>query len=76
MESLYYSANLGGASCETFKFGEHSFNQDHILNLNVVGTNGFCSTDGKFIIGDKNKKIYFILISFWICELHSNVEKI
>ncbi len=59
MESLYYSANLGGASCETFKFGEHSFNQDHILNLNVVGTNGFCSTDGKFIIGDKNKKIYF-----------------
>lgn len=60
IDTLYYSAKLGGSSTETFKFGKNSFDQDSILNLNVIGTNGFCPTDGVLIIGDKNKKISFI----------------
>jgi hypothetical protein len=59
VDSLYYSTNLGGVSVEKFEFGRNSFDQDSILNLNVVGTNGFCPTDGVFIIGDKDKKICF-----------------
>jgi hypothetical protein len=61
MDSLYYSAKLGGSLLEKFKFGTVSFNQDSILNLNVVGTNGFCPTDGVLIIGDKDKAMSFRL---------------
>jgi hypothetical protein len=61
MSTLYYSAKLGGATMEKFEFGAESFNQDNILNLNVVGTNGFCPTDGLLIVGDKDKKLAFQL---------------
>jgi hypothetical protein len=61
MKSLYYSTKLGGSTVEKFEFGAESFDQDSILNLNVVGTNGFCPTDGILIIGDKNKKLAFHL---------------
>lgn len=59
MDSLYYSAKLGGDKVEKFLFGHQSFDQDSILNLNVVGTNGFCPTDGVLIIGDKSNKVRF-----------------
>ncbi|MDA8735040.1 hypothetical protein N9M56_03230 [Porticoccaceae bacterium] len=59
MDSLYYSAKLGGDKVEKFQFGHQSFDQDSILNLNVVGTNGFCPTDGVLIIGDKSNKVRF-----------------
>ena len=57
--SLYYAVNLGGVDYEKFEFGTESFDQDSILNLNVVGTNGFCPTDGVLIIGDKDKSVRF-----------------
>lgn len=59
IDSLFYSTHLGGTFLEKFKFGKESFDQDNILNLNVVGTNGFCPTNGIFIIGDKDKEISF-----------------
>lgn len=59
IDSLYYMVRLGGSYPEKFKFGTKSFDQDAILNLNVVGSNGFCPTDGLLIIGDDDKKISF-----------------
>ena len=50
---------MGGVDYEKFEFGTESFDQDSILNLNVVGTNGFCPTDGVLIIGDKDKSVRF-----------------
>lgn len=59
VESIYYKSNLGGVNPERFEFGRKSFNQDDILNLNVVGVNGFSSTDNVLTIGDDHKEICF-----------------
>lgn len=63
IETLFYKTKLGGNSAEKFYFGLESFNQNEILNLNVVGKYGFIPTDGILEIGDKNKSLFFDLNS-------------
>ena len=63
IETLFYKTKLGGNSAEKFDFGLESFNQNEILNLNVVGKYGFIPTDGILEIGDKNKSLFFDLNS-------------
>lgn len=60
IDRLYYKCNLGGNTEEKFYFGESSFNQDRILNLNVIGVNGFALTNNMLTIGDENKEITFL----------------
>jgi hypothetical protein len=77
-KTLQYEAKLGGSKREIFPFGDKSFDQDSILNLNVVGLNGFFPTDGKFIISDKNKKLQFYInpmLSFCLVRLTYTVTE-